>query len=169
MYTKLQQSRITYPMDANLLEVITRHQAGLRLIKFKRTDSELFKKGKEYEVKTLADVIIGWTNGERTIFVNDKTVQCSTNRRRSDLDLFLLCRYYFSMSYKEFSEFFAKLEDMKITTPYGKHNLLPAGYCQTIKRRIYYALSSEGKANVKNTFGKVKLKISKIPNIGERL
>lgn len=168
MYTKLEQSRITYPTKANLLEVITKHQAGLRLIKFERTNSDISKRG-EYEVKTLADVIIGWTNGERTVFVGNNIVQCSANRYRSDLDLFLLCRYYFSMSYKEFSEFFTKLKNMQVTSRYGKYNLLPIGYCNTIKRRVYYPVQKGDKLRIKNTFSNVKLKISKIPNIGENL
>ena len=168
MYTKLQQSRITYLPKDNLLNVITKHQSGLRLIKFGRTASAVTTKG-EYEVKTLADVIIGWANGERTVFVDDNTVQCSAYRQRSDLDLFLLCRYYFSMSYKEFFKLFYRLKNMSKSTPYGKYNLLCAGYCGTIKRRVYHAITENNKVIIKNNFKHVKLKVNKTPNIGETL
>lgn len=168
MYTKLQQSSVRYFLTTDLLEVIRNHQAGLRLIRFERTPSDASKKG-QYEVKTLADVIIGWANGERTIFVDDNTVQCAAGKRRSDLDLFLLCRYYFSMSYKEFNTFFQKLKSIQVTIPYGKDRILHGGYCSVIKRRVYYPIYEKNKSAVRENFSDIKLKINKTPNIGETI
>lgn len=166
MYTKLQQSRITYERNESLSTVLQKHKLGLRLIKFQRMP------GYKYQAKAqnLADVILAWVRGERTIFVDTGNVQCSPNRLRSDLDLFLLCRHYFSMSYKEFQEHFEKLKNLKYKDKYGDHIVLGRGYCSFIQRRVYYNITrKEYKDLIRENFSNIKLKINKTPNIGETL
>lgn len=166
MYTKLQQLRITYKRNEYLLTVLQKHKLGLRLIKFKRTP------GYKYQAKSqnLADVILAWVRGERTVFVDTGDVQCGPNRSRSDLDLFLLCRYYFSMSYKEFQEHFEKLKNLKYKDRYDDQYVLSQGYCPFIQRRVYYNITrKEYKDLIRENFSNIKLKINKTPNIGENL
>lgn len=168
MYTKLQQSRIIYLPNDNLLNVIIKHQANIRLIKFGRLPRVVATKG-EYEVKTLADVIIGWANGERTVFADNNTIQCGANRRRSDLDLFLLCRYYFSMPYANFKKQYSILANMRYTLFGNKNTVLHKRYCCTVKRRVHYPFSPKEIELVRAKFKDIKLKINKTPNIGETL
>lgn len=171
MYTKSQQSKVQYANTTSLLEVLQKHQNDLNLIKF-----EVAGNHKPIEIKSLADIINYWMSGTRTVFLNGEA-HCRQGARRSDLDLFLLCRYYFSMSYEKFTEYFGKLKGLgyKAYEWNTKSPILICDYCRTIKRRVYYQsfTTNSNKIKIKElldeTFGKVKLKISKIPNIGETL
>lgn len=171
MYTKNQQSAVTYREEKSLFYVLQAHKKHLNLIKFKVTGNH-----KPLEIKSLADVIDYWMRRTRTVFLNGE-VQCRQKASRSDLDLFLLCRYYFSMSYQQFKEHFDKLKELRYN-PYGHTSgsyVLYRGYCGTILRRVYFHAFNKPshraviKELLDKNFGKVKLKISKIPNIGERL
>jgi hypothetical protein len=175
MYTKSQQSAVTYREEEGLFKVLQKHKDDLNLIKFGVTGNH-----KPLEIKSLADVFDYWMKGTRTVFLNGE-VHCRQKASRSDLDLFLLCRYYFSMSYQKFKEYFDKLNELRYN-PYGHaygHSsgsyVLYRSHCATIVRRVYFhAFNNRShrtavKELLDKNFGKVKLKISKIPNIGERL
>ena len=80
-------------------------------------------------------------------------------------------------NYEKFTEYFGKLKGLgyKAYEWNTKSPILICGYCHTIKRRVYYQsfTTNSNKIKIKElldeTFGKVKLKISKIPNIGEKI
>lgn len=172
MYTRKKQDNVTYGNSVNLQNVLKRHQNGLRLIKFERIAS-LTKTRGPIKIETLADVIIAWMTGERTVFVDTGEVHCVSNKTRSDLDLFLLCRHYFTMSYNEFEKQFKLLKNAKNKLPgHNNHsyNILGSGYCHTIGRRVYYHIQNvQDKNAIIEQFSSIKLKINKTSNIGETL
>ena len=100
-------------------------------------------------------------------------VHCVSNKTRSDLDLFLLCRHYFTMSYNEFEKQFKLLKNAKNKLPgHNNHsyNILGSGYCHTIGRRVYYHIQNvQDKNAIIEQFSGIKLKINKTSNIGETL
>lgn len=169
MYTKLQQSKVKYKQKEDLKTVLEKHQNDLNLIKF-----EVQKNYRPVEIKSLADAFYYWSIGTRTVFL-DGSSHCRQGAYRSDLDLFLLCRYYFSMSYEKFIKYFNIFENMSFDSSWGKCKIIQHSYCDTIIRRVYYARfnsvlqGNQIKELLNKEFGKVKLKISKIPNIGEKI
>ena len=113
---------------------------------------------KSKKIKTLGDIFdLALIHNVPTYWSNNGKLQCQSNRRRSAVDIYLLCQYYkFKISYEDIVNIFAIIG-----------NSTNRNYCTTVERNTYrfqkyYKLESEnysGKlfnhVNEKNPIGTI--------------
>ncbi len=115
------------------IAIEAKYPRAIRFEKTKRFSDKTAQTRKETLQEFLAKVFTEWNDEKNTIYVDDKSIQTGTGKRRSLGDIYMLCKYYYpTVTIRDvLFELYVGLRDY-----FDSH--YRTSYCHTINKRVWY-------------------------------